>query len=54
MVGNFLASVRGEARPHCGVELAVSTMIGVAMISRAMRERRTMIWDASTDSLAEA
>ncbi len=52
-VGNFLASVRGEATPHCGVELAFNTMIAVGMISRAIRDQCTVFWDRERERLAD-
>jgi predicted dehydrogenase len=46
-MGNFLDAVRGEARPHCNVELGCSTMVAIKMAVESYRTGRTLEWDAA-------
>ncbi len=48
-MGNFLDSVRGEASPHCNVELGCSTMVAIKMGVEAYRQSRTLLWDADSE-----
>lgn len=49
--GNFLDAIRGEDRPHCGVELGFSTMVAIDLIVRSLRERRTFAWDRESGAV---
>ncbi|HZW10052.1 MAG TPA: Gfo/Idh/MocA family oxidoreductase [Phycisphaerales bacterium] len=53
-LGNFFDAVRGAAAPHCGIELACSTMIAVKMISESQRRRKVLLWDSASATLAES
>ncbi|MEE8130072.1 MAG: hypothetical protein V3T48_07285, partial [Vicinamibacterales bacterium] len=48
-MGNFIDSVRGEASPHCNVELGCSTMVAIKMGVEAYRQSRTLLWDADSE-----
>jgi len=51
-MGNFLDSIRGEAEPHCNVELGCSTMVAIKMGVEAYRTSRTLRWDAAAERVA--
>jgi hypothetical protein len=53
-LGNFFDAVRGTAPPHCGIDLACSTMIAVKMIAEAQRRRKVMLWDPEARQMSEA
>jgi len=46
---NFIDAVRGEAKPHCNVDLGCSTMVAIKMGVEAYRSGRTMLWDADSE-----
>ncbi len=52
--GNFIDSVRGEAKPDCNVDLGCSTMVAIKMGVEAYRRKQTLMWDASTESVTTA
>lgn len=45
VLDNFVASVRGDARPDCGVELAFAAMVGARLLSDAFRQNKVLLWD---------
>lgn len=51
---NFIRAVRGEERPHCGVDLGCSTMIAIKLVVEALRQQRVMHWDAEAEKLVDA
>ncbi|NNF43354.1 MAG: hypothetical protein HKN62_09960, partial [Phycisphaerales bacterium] len=48
-MGNFLDAVRGEAAPHCNVDLGCATMVAIKMGVEAYRQDRVMRWDAGSE-----
>lgn len=52
VIGNFLAAVRGEASPYCGVELGFAAMVGARMMSEALRTNSVMLWDRDSQTVA--
>jgi predicted dehydrogenase len=53
-MGNFLDAVRGEAAPHCNVDLGCSTMVAIKMGVEAYRRSKTMRWDADRERMIES
>ncbi len=53
-MGNFLDAVRGDADPHCNVELGCSTMVAIKMGVEAWRSARTLLWDADSERVITA
>jgi predicted dehydrogenase len=50
-MGNFLDSVRGEAEPHCNVDLGCSTMVAIKLAVESYRQNRVMMWDATSERI---
>ena len=48
-MGNFLDAVRGDAEPHCNVDLGCSTMVAIKMGVEAYRQNKTLLWDAQSE-----
>ena len=48
-MGNFLDAVRGDAQPHCNVDLGCSTMVAIKMGVEAYRQNKTLLWDAERE-----
>ncbi len=48
-MGNFLDSIRGDAKPDCNVELGCSTMVAIKMAVESYRRRATLHWDAVSE-----
>ncbi len=48
-VGNFLDSVRGEAKPDCNADLGCATMVAIKMGVEAYRQNKVMLWDAGKE-----
>ena len=48
-MGNFLDAIRGEAQPHCNVDLGCSTMVAIKMGVEAYRQNKTLLWDAERE-----
>lgn len=53
-MGNFLDSVRGEAKPNCNVDLGCSTMVAIKMGVEAWRRNKVMLWDAAKERAVES
>ena len=52
-MGNFLDAVRGDADPHCNVELGCSTMVAIKMGVEAYRRSKTLLWDPDSERVIE-
>ena len=52
-MGNFLDAVRGDAVPHCNVELGCSTMVAIKMGVEAYRRSKTLLWDPDSERVIE-
>lgn len=52
VLDNFVASVRGEATPYCGADLAFCAMVGARMISEAQRTDKVLLWDRESQRLS--
>jgi predicted dehydrogenase len=50
--GNFIDVVRGNATLHCNVDLGAATMVAIKLAVESFRQRKTMIWDSSKESVA--
>ena len=48
-MGNFLDSVRGDAQPHCNIDLGCSTMVAIKMGVEAYRQSKTLLWDPDSE-----
>ena len=48
-MGNFRDAVRGDAQPHCNVDLGCSTMVAIKMGVEAYRQDKTLLWDAERE-----
>ena len=48
-MGNFLDAVRGNAQPHCNVDLGCSTKVAIKMGVEAYRQNKTLLWDADRE-----
>lgn len=53
ILDNFVAAVRGEAAPECGIELAYSTMVAIKMIVESLRQDRVMLWDRDAQRVTD-
>jgi hypothetical protein len=45
-MGNFLDSIRGEAQPHCNIDLGCATMVAIKMGVESYRTGKALLWDA--------
>lgn len=52
LLANFVAAVRGEAKPDCGIELAFASMLGARMMSQSLHNNQVMLWDEDAQTLA--
>ncbi|MFG0243588.1 MAG: Gfo/Idh/MocA family protein [Phycisphaerales bacterium JB054] len=51
VLDNFIAAVRGEADPDCGIDLAFSSMVGTRMMAESLRLNQVMMWDKDARAL---
>ncbi|MFO0907364.1 MAG: Gfo/Idh/MocA family oxidoreductase [Isosphaeraceae bacterium] len=51
MVGNFLDVIRGKGTLHCNAELGAATMVAIKMGVESYRQRKTMSWDARSETV---
>ena len=50
--GNFIDVLRGQSALHCNVDLGAATMVAIKMAVESYRQRKTMVWDAKTETVA--
>ena len=49
--GNFIDVLRGRSTLHCNVDLGAATMVAIKMAVESYRQRKTMVWDATTETV---
>ena len=54
LVGNFIDSVRGKAKPHCNVDLGCTTMVAIKMAVESYKQSKTLLWDAQNEKVVTA
>ncbi|MDQ7012661.1 MAG: Gfo/Idh/MocA family oxidoreductase [Planctomycetota bacterium] len=52
VINNFIESVRGEADPDCGIDLAFAAMLGARMMAEGLRLNQVMLWDKDAQAMA--
>ena len=49
--GNFIDVLRGKDKLACNADLGASTMVAIKLAVESFRQRKTMIWDPTTERL---
>ena len=49
--GNFIDVLRGQSALQCNVDLGAATMVAIKMAVESYRQRKTMVWDAQTETV---
>jgi predicted dehydrogenase len=52
--GNWIDAMRGKAPVHCNVDLGCATMVAIKMAVESYRQRKTMLWDATSERVVTA
>lgn len=53
-MGNFIDAVRGQAQPHCNIDLGCSTMVAIKMGVESWRQNKVMMWDAENERVIKS
>lgn len=53
-MGNFIDAVRGDAKPHCNIDLGCSTMVAIKMGVESWRQNKVMMWDAENERVIKS
>ena len=49
--GNCIDVLRGQSALQCNVDLGAATMVAIKMAVESYRQRKTMVWDAQTETV---
>jgi hypothetical protein len=49
---NWIDAMRGKGTVHCNADLGCATMVTIKMAVESYRQRKTMLWDAKTETVS--